>query len=314
MQMKNIARVLRPILTAIEYAIAVLIVAVSTQIIFGNNLQTWVITVVSICLAVFTSIIWYSDGVDRGENIPSVFNTTLTYFTYSRAILNLQDFDKLREFCAKKNEDYELELLSAKLSEYELSLQNLIDFREAWKIARETAIRKPKVKIGNILIGKRLHYTDENFEKLRHRYSQEQLKILEYYADKKIKFKHLQVKDIIRANDKTKSLVPTNTEKSVLPSRIISKIIWGAILGLFTAGVVFTKKGEWTINETIQVISWAFSISMNIYTSIRAGFKSVTINRYQYYKAKNELCMEYFAFIHKDTSEIENDIATKIKS
>lgn len=313
MQMKNIARVLRPILTAIEYAIAVLIVAVSTQIIFGNNLQTWVITVISICLAVFTSIIWYSDGVDRGENIPSVFNTTLTYFTYSRAILNLQDFDKLREFCAKKNEEYEQELLSAKLSEYELSLQNLIDFREAWKIARETAIRKPKVKIGNILIGKRLHYTDEEFIKLRNTYSEEQVKMLEKYAEHKIKFKHLQVKDIIRANDKTKSLVPTNTEKSVLPSRIISKIIWGTVLGLFTAGVVFTKKGEWTINETIQVISWAFSISMNIYTSIRAGFKSVTINRYQYYKAKNELCMEYFAFIHKDTSEIENDIANKMK-
>lgn len=312
--MKNIARVLRPILTAIEYAIAVLIVAVSTQIIFGNSLQTWVITIVSICLAVFTSIIWYSDGVDRGEQVVSVYNTTLRYHTYARAILNDQDFDKLREFCAKKNEDYEQELLSAKLSEYELSLQNLIDFREAWKIARETAIRKPKVKIGNILIGKRLHYTDENFEKLRHRYSQEQLKILEHYADKKIKFKHLQVKDIIRANDKTETLVPTNTEKSVLPSRIVSKIIWGTILGLFTAGVVFTKKGEWTINETIQVISWAFSISMNIYTSIRAGYKSVVDNRYRYYKAKNEICLEYFAFIHKDTQPIEMDIAPKLKA
>ena len=313
MQMKNIARVLRPILTAIEYAIAILIVAVSTQIIFGNNLQTWVITVVSICLAVFTSIIWYSDGVDRGENVASVFNTTLRYHTYARSILNLQDFDKIREFCVKKNADYEQELLSAKLSEYELSLQNLIDFREAWKKARETAEIKPKVKLGNILIGRRLRYTDDEFIKLRHRYSQDQLKILETYADKKIKFKHLQVKDIIRANDKTETLVPTNTEKQVLPSRIVSKIIWGTILGLFTAGVVFTRKGAWTINETIQVISWAFSISMNIYTSIRAGYNSVVINRYQYYKAKNEICLEYFAFIHQDTQAIEADIASKLK-
>ena len=313
MQMKSIARVLRPVLTAIEYAIAVLIVAVSTQIIFGNSLQTWVITVVSICLAVFTSIIWYSDGVDRGEQVPSVFNTTLIYYNYSRAILGLQDFDKLRDFCMKENEEYERELLSAKLGEYELSLQNLIDYKEMAKKARETAERKPKVKIGSILIGKRLRYTDEEFIKLRHRYTPEQLKILEKYSERKIKFKHLQVKDIIRANDKTESLVPTNTERQVLPSRIISKIIWGTVLGLFTAGVVFTKKGEWTINETIQVISWAFSISMNIYTSIRAGFKSVTINRYQYYKAKNEICMRYFAFINYDTTKIENDIESQLK-
>ena len=71
---------------------------------------------------------------------------------------------------------------------------------------------------------------------------------------------------------------------------------------------VFTKKGEWTINETIQVISWAFSISMNIYTSIRSGYKAVTINRYQYYKAKNEICLEYFAFAGKKIEDVEQDL------
>ena len=314
-QMQTIARVLRPILTAIEYAIAVLIVAVSTQIIFGNSLQTWVITVVSICLAVFTSIIWYSDGVDRGEREPSVYNTTLRYHNYARAILKQQDFDKLREYCVKKNEEYEQDLLSAKLSEYELSLKNLSDYKEASQNARETAIRKPKLKLGAISIGKRLHYTDENFIKLRHIYTERQLKVLEYYSEHKIKFKHLQVKDIIRANDKTVELVPTNTEKQVLPTRIISKIIWGTLLGLFTAGVVFTRKGAWTINETIQVISWAFSISLNIFTSIRSGYKSVTINRYQYYKAKNEICMEYFAFCkYEDMNKLEEDIEKQIES
>lgn len=314
MQMKNIAKILRPILTAIEYAIAVLIVAVTTQIVFGNNLQTLVITIVSICLAVFTSIIWYSDGVERGEQVSSVFNTTLRYHTYARSILNLQDFDKIREFCFKKNEDYERELLSAKLGVNELSLQNLIDFKELSKKARETAISKPKLKIGSLMIGKRYNYTDENYIKMRKRYTTKQLKMLEHYAEKKIHFKHIQVKDIIRANDKSNALVPTNTEKQVLLTRIISKIIWCAMLGLFTAGVIFTKKGEWTINETIQVISWAFSISLNIYTSIRSGYKSVTINRYQYYKAKNEICLEYFAFIHQDTTEIENRLAPQLKA
>lgn len=313
MQMKIIARVLRPILTAIEYAIAVLIVAVTTQIIFGNNLQTWVITIVSISLAVFTSIIWYSDGVDRGENVDSVKFTTFRYHSYAKAILDLQNFDLIREFCVKKNEDYERELLSAKLSHYELSLQNLIDYREMGKKARETAIRKPQIKLGAISIGKRLHYTDEEFIKLRHRYTDKQLKVLEKYSSAKISFKHLQVKDVIRANDKAESLVPTNTEKHVLPTRIISKIIWGALLGLFTAGVVFTRKGAWTINETIQVISWAFSISLNIFTSIRSGYKSVTVNRYQYYKAKNEICMEFFAFSkYENMNELETEIGNQI--
>ncbi len=303
MQMKNIARVLRPILTAIEYAIAVLIVAVSTQIIFGNSLQTWIITTISICLAVFTSIIWYSDGVERDEQVKSVFNTTLRYYSYARAILEIQDFDSIREFCVKKNEDYERELLSAKLGIYELTLQNLIDYKTLRQKARETAIIKSN----------KLEYTNEEFVKLCKRYTKKQLSVLNKLCEKKIHFTPLRVKDVIRANDRSISLVPTNTEKQVLPTRILSKIIWGAILGIFTAGVVFTRK-VWTMNETIQVFMWAFSISMNIYTSIHSGYKSVTVNRYQYYKAKNEICVEYFAFIKKDMHEIEETLETQLKA
>lgn len=309
----NLAKILRPILTATEYAIAVLIVAVSAQIMFGNNLETWIITIISICLAVLTSIIWYSDGVERGEQVASVYNTTLRYHTYARAILNKQDFDKIREFCVKKNAQYEQDLMSAKLGQHELTLKNLSDYKDARRIARETAEIKPKTKIGNILIGKRYNYTDENYKKLRKGYTKEQLRILDRLCEKKIRFKHLQVKDVIRANDKTESLVPENTEKQVLPRRIIGKIAWGAMIGLFTAGVVFTQKGEWTINETIQVITWAFSISMNIYTSIRTGYKSVTINRYQYYKAKNEICIEYFAYANIKTEDVEKDLDGKLK-
>lgn len=309
MQMKNITRVLRPVLTAIEYAIAILIVAVSTQIIFGNNLQTWIITIISISLAVFTSIIWYSDGVDRGEQVQSVFNTTLRYNTYAKYILNLQDFDALREFCVKKNEDYRLELMALKLGEYELTLANLNKFKELREKARKTA----KIGLKWHLI-KYYIYDDEEYTTYIKVFSQKQVKIMEKLADKKIQFRPLQVKDITRANDKAQSLVPINTEKQVLPTRIISKIIWGVILGLFTASVVFTRKDVWTINETIQCIVWAFSISMNIYTSIRAGYKSVTINRYQYYKAKNEICIEYFAFKGIQMADVEKELEDKLKA
>ncbi len=303
--MQTIARVLRPILTATEYALAVLLVAVSTQIIFGNSLQTWVITVISICLTVFTLIIWYSDGVERGENVPKVYNTTLRYHAYARKILSLQNFDTIRDFCDKKNKEYELDLLSAKLSEYELTLQNLSDYKEARKKARETAIIKPKCKLGKLCIGSKLEYTDETYILLCKRYTIDQLKLLNKFCDRKIKFEHLQVKDIIRATDSTVKLVPKNTEKKLLPTKIISKIVWGAILGIFTAGVVFTRRGEWTINETIQVVSWAFSISLNIFLSIRFGYKTVVVNRYDYYKAKNELCAEYFSFVNTTIDAVE---------
>ena len=309
MQMRTIARVLRPVLTAIEYAIAILIVAVSTRIIFGNTLQTWIITAISVCLAVFTTIIWYSDGVDRGEQVPSVYNTTLTYFTYARYILGLQDFESLRDFCEKKNKDYELELLALKLSEYELSIATLNKFKELRQKARQTA----KIGLKWHCI-KTIIYTDEEYLTFCKRYNAKQLKIMETYADKKIKFKHLQAKDITRANDKTKALVPINSEKAVLPTRIIGKIIYGLLVGIFTASVLFTKKGDWTINETIQTITWAFSISLNIFFSIRLGYKSVTQDRYQYYKAKNEICAEYFAYKQVKMEDVDKDLEGLLKS
>ena len=310
--MNKLVKILRPALTVIEYAIAVLIVTVSTQIFLGNTLETYVITIISVCLSVFTYIIWYSDGVDRGENVPKMYNTSLLYHAYAKLILDKGDFDSIRDFCAKKNEEYEREILTAKLGEYELSLKNLEDYKEKAQIARETAERKPKAKIGNILIGSRLRYTDEYFIKLRHRYTKEQLKVLDKYSQHKIRFKHLQVKDITRANSKSKTLVPENTEKRVLPSKLAGKIIWGLLLGIFTAVVIFTSK-EWTMSTTIRLILWAFSISYNIYSSIRTGYKSVVVDRYNYFKAKNELCLEYFAFTHEDVKPIEQALESQMK-
>lgn len=310
--MNKLVKILRPTLTAIEYAIAVLIVTVSTQIILGNKLETYVITIISICLSVFTYIIWYSDGVDRGENTAKVYNTSLLYHAYSKAILDKQDFDKIREFCEKKNKEYEIELLSAKLGEFELSLKNLEDYRELAQNARETAIIKPKRILGFITIGKRYEYTDESFVKLRQRYTKEQLNVLETYSTKKISFKHLEVKDITRATNKKKTLVPENTEKSVLPKKLIGKIAWGVFLGIFTAVVIFTAKG-WNMSTTIRLVLWAFSISYNIYSSIRTGYNSVVVDRYEYYKAKNELCLEYFAYTNESVTELEKKLEEQLR-
>lgn len=320
MQMKTFAKVLRPLLTALEYVIAILIVAVTTQFFFGNTLESWIITSVSVALSVSTFLIWYSDGIDRGENVPKVYNTVLRYNVYSKYILSLQDFDALRDFVEKKNKEYELDLLSAKLGEQELTLENLNKFKELRQIALETAITRPKWQIGKLSIGKKLEINNEDYLKLIKRYSKKQLKTLMICTTKKVRFKHLRVKDILRASDKSKGLVPVNTEKTVVPGKVVFKIVWGATVGLFTAYVVFTRK-VWGVTETIQAITWIFSISLNIFNSIRSGYKAVTVDRYNFYKAKAELCSEFFAFkgvkietIEKETNIFESMLKEKTKS
>ena len=112
MKFKNAMRVARPLLTLLEYAVSVLVISVTAQVVFGNNLQTWIITAISVVLATTTYAIWYSDGVERAEKTAKVYNTTLRYNTYAKKIRELQVTKEQKEFCEKKNEQYAKELMS----------------------------------------------------------------------------------------------------------------------------------------------------------------------------------------------------------
>lgn len=306
MQYKNIMKVARPLLTIFEYALSVLIIAVTAQISFGNTLTTWIITAISVVLAVSTYAVWFTDGVDRAERLQSVYNTTLRFNVYARAISNMQVMDKQKEFCDKKNADFALELTISKLTEHELSLKDLETYKENLKKARIEAIIKPKWVLGKLKIGKTTDLGDEwrNYIK---QFSKKQLRLLAYLSEHAIKFDKLEPKDLTKSMSSKTAIKPKNTEHEHLPKTLLSKIIWGVALGLFTASIALMKKGAWTMNETIQVVSWAFSISYNIYASIKAGYKTVSVDRYNYYKDKNELCAEFFGFIGKTVEQIEQD-------
>lgn len=314
MQYKNILRVARPILTIFEYAISVLLIAVTAQITLGNSLKSYLITAISIVLGITTYIIWYSDGVDRGEATTSVYNTTLRFHTYARTITNMQVKAKLVEFCNQKNEEFERELILSKLAQFTLSFEELTSYKEKLKEARGKAIIKPKVKIFSLGFGKK-EELGEDFIHFCKQFDKQQLKCLNELASRSIKFDKLEPKDLTEAISGRRRIKPKNEEHKHLPSTLISKIVWGVVLGVFTAYIALSKKDAWTTNETIQVLMWAFSISYNIYTSVRAGYKSVVVDKYNYFKDKNELCADFFGFINKPISEVEaeSNLQAKLK-
>ena len=168
-QFKTALRVARPILTLFEYAISVLLIAVTAQLTFGNSLKSYIITAISIVLAITTYAVWYTDGIERGEATKEVYNTSLKFHTYARAITNLQVLSKLKEYCEKKNKEYEQEVVITKLAEYTLELNDLITYKENLKKARIGAIMRPKWQIGKLSIGHKLDLGEEfcNFEVIK---------------------------------------------------------------------------------------------------------------------------------------------------
>ena len=307
MKFKSILKVVRPLLTLFEYAVSVLIIAVTAQIVFGNNLQTWIITLISIVLSVSTYAIWYSDGVDRGEQTAKVYNTTLRFNIYARKIRELQVQEKQREFCEKKNAQHRQDLIIEKLTEYELSVADLVNYKDLLQKARVDAIIKPKWVIFGIKVGKVVQYP-QDFTDYCKKYDKKQLKVMRTLSSKEIKFEKIVPKDLTKSSWKVEGIKPINNEGKKLPHNLISKVVWGVVLGLITASIAFTKKGEWSMNETIQVVSWAFSISFNIYSSVVAGYKSVTIDRFNYYQEKIELTTEFFGFIGQSMETMEQEV------
>ena len=303
---KTVVKVSRPILTLFEFAISVFLIAATAQITLGNSLKSYLITGISIVLGVTTYLIWYTDGIERGESTTKVFNTSLRFHTYARTITNMQVVEQLKEFCKKKNEDYAKELVLAKLAEYTLSLKELEEYTEKLKNARLEAKTKPRIKIGALCIGKVIDYGDD-FNTYIKQFDKDQLKALNFLSSKTIYFKKLVPKDLTESGKARKGIKPENLEHKDLPFTLISKIVWGIALGVLTAYIVFTRNDAWTTNETIQVLMWAFSISYNVYTSVRAGYKAVTVDRYNYFKDKNELCVDFFGFIGKSVDDIEKE-------
>lgn len=285
-------------LTFIELALAVLIISVTTQIIFGNSNKTLINTILSIILMAFTNIVWMPQGIEKAEKTAKVYNTTLRYNCRANYIINNQLFKQLKEFCEYRNEEYRVEKLTHKLGNYLINYDEYIQYSEM----RKNALKTAKIKYGIV------NFTDKDFIEFRTKFTKKQKLILDYYSSHKIAYRKLKDKHLILGHKASDGLVPVNKEKFSLFIRIVGKVIWGLFVGLFSAYILFTKKDSWSVNETIQVIMWTFSISMNVYTSIRSGFKAVYETRYEYYKDKNLRCAEFFAYCNIPIEDVEKNI------
>lgn len=292
-----IIRFLRPVLTVIIYAIAVLLVAVTVQITIGRTTDTWVVIAISIVLSISTNAIWSPSGVERAEKTQKVFNTSLKYHTYANYIINNQLFDELRDFCVWRNDEFEKELLTHKMGEYLLKYSDLMKYIELKRNALKTAKLKPN---GNVL-----EYTDKEFIDFASKFNKKQKRVLEYYSAHQIKFEPITSDDLTKGHKTKGSLKPKNTEEIKRGSRYISKITWGIGLGALTVGAIFYMKDGFGMNEVIQIVMWLFSIIMNVFTSWWSGYQSVTINRYEYLKDKNERCAEFFKYAKIEMSKVE---------
>lgn len=296
--MKQIKGLIRVGLTLIELALAILIISVTTQIIFGSSTKTLINTILSIILMAFTNIVWIPQGVEKAEKTAKVYNTTLRYNCRANYIINNHLFGKLKEFCVQRNEEYRIEKLTHKLGNYLIDYNEYIQYCELRKNALKTSKKKRGITI----------FTDKEFLEFRAKFTKKQKLILDYYAKNKVMYRKLKDKHLIIGHKASDGIVPINREKMIITIRIFGKVAWGLFLGLFSAYILFTKKDCWTINETIQVIIWAFSISMNVYTSIQSGYKSVYETRYEYYKDKNIRCAEFFAYCNIPIEEVEKNI------
>lgn len=293
----TIIKVLRPILTILIYAIAVLLVAVSVELTFGRSTSTWVIIIITIILSISTNAVWSPSGVEKAEKTQKVFNTSLKYHTYANYIISNQLFDELRDFCKWRNEEFEKELLTHKMGEFLLKYDELMTYIELKKKALQTAKIKPNGKVEA--------YTDQEFLDFRAKFNKKQQLVLEYYSEHQIKFARITSDDLTKGHKTRGSLKPVNTEKIKRGSRYVTKIIWGIGLGVLSVGAIFYMKEDFGMNEVIQIVMWLFSIVMNVFTSYWSGYQSVINNRYDFLKDKNERCAEFFKYANIEMSKVE---------
>lgn len=300
----SIIKFLRPVLTAIMYAIAALIVGVTVEITIGRSDKTWIIIIISIVLSISTNMIWSQSGVEKAEKTKKVYNTSMRYHTYANYIMMNQLLSELREFCIWRNNEFEKELLIYKMGEYLLKYSDLTKYIELKQKALKTAILKPN--------GDVLEYKDEEFLGFISQFNKKQKKALDYYSEHKIKFRPLVSDDLTEMHKVKSRLKPMNREFQKRGFRYVGKILWGVGLGILSVGAYFYLKEDFGRNEIIQLLVWLFCLLLNVFTSWNSGYKSVSINRYEYIKEKNERCAEFFKYANVDIQKIEEGLQNKL--
>lgn len=290
MDMKKLRQWIAPILTLIMWVIIIMIMAVTLSFIFNRDEYFWTITGVGIVIMVLTNIIWSPTGIEMGENVDKVKTNTRIYSNRANFIVNNQLFGKLKVWCEKKNDEFLKDTIKHILARYQIDYKYYDEYVEKKKAAlqqlNETSV--------------------QDFDKFKAQFTKNQIKCLEKLFDKQPKFEHLTPDDITKGHGSKNRLVPKNRENIYRFVNVAGKVIWGILVGIFTAMFVMQTKDDFGLPEVIQIGIWTFTILTNILTSIVNSYKSVTIFRNDYFVEKNDLCADFFDFCGIKVESVDN--------
>lgn len=308
--MKSLRQWLAPILTAIMWVGIILILAVTVSIVFETSEFFWTITTIGAIIVVVTNIVWSPTGIEIAEKTAKVHNNNVIYKNRANYIVNNQLFKKLREFCDWRNKKHKKEIITSKLADRQLEYNdydNYCAFRKNWLKTRDFATQNKEIEQNT----EEKNEEQQKFEEYCKQFTYKQLKLMSKLYDKEPKFEKLQPDHLTKGHNTHGKLVPHNKEKTYRTVLLAGKVVWGILLGIFTACIVVNSKG-FGMQETIQVIVWTFTIITNIYTSINSAYKSVYIYRNNYFIEKNDRCAEFFEYIELNVKDIDKEVANNL--
>ena len=295
--MKRIRQILTPIITALLWLAVIGITTLSINLVFGNDENVFIVSLISTVLMTLTTILWMPKGIELGENTSKVYNNTTIYQNRANYIVDNQMFKKVDEFCEIKNAEFEKQLKTKKLAKVLVAYNDFEKFEELYK-QNLSANCSEELK--------------QKFIEFKKTFTDKQNKVMEKIAKKGVNFAHLTTDDLIKFHDTKDRLRPKNTETFTRGIRLAVKIVWGILLGLVTVGLI-VKANTFGWEQALQLVLWSVSILTNIFTSIYTSFRSVTINRNNYLIEKNDRCAEFFAYCGFKVTDIDSSVADKLK-
>lgn len=305
--MEEIRKWIAPLLTLLMWAIACCLLLLIVNVVFTRSQKSDFIIILSVLIMLLTNIIWTPTGIERAEKTKRVYNTTLKYHNRANYIVEKQLFEELRVFCEKQNEQYLIDITKHKLAQFLLVQEDLSKYIELKKKAQEKAIES---RVLGFIVKSQV--VDNDFIEYKKKYNKKQQLILDRLSKKPLRFKKITPNDIIRGHKTKDSLVPVNREYVMRYIKLFGKVVWGLAVGAFMGFLIWQKKDNLGWGEVVQIITWTFSIAMNIYTSINTGFKSVYVYRYQYLAEKMDKCAEFFKYQNIDTIQVDNLISASL--
>lgn len=295
--MKELYRIIAPILTALLWVGLILFTTVTVSVIVGGSDTLDTTTVISIIVALLTTIIWTPRGVKLGEENPRTIRITKLYNHRAGYIVNKQMFKELPEFCDRKNEERRVQIIKERLAVKQIEYEDYLTYKAITDKISDLTYEEQEAFL--------LRFKETN--KKGKLVVNSKGKYLEKLVKQKIRFQKLQPKHLIQLHSSSSSLVPKNREHLTRNLNLVVKVFWGVIIGVLTGAFILQQKTV-GLEEIIKMIIWTCGIVGNLFTSIRVGNNSVCIYRCAYLIEKTDYTAEFFKFCNISLDEIDKDL------